>query len=266
MNGRRIEIILDNPLLVGHLMGKEKKLRIFRLRASLLNLAVPSLFVFTIVGASAFPAFAASLNVAPTLLETFAPQQATALNLRNMGDKAVTGQVRVFAWRQENGEDILEPTDAVVGSPPMVEIRPGTDYTVRVVRSTPAPVESEEAYRLVIDEVPDAAARRNGVIAVVIRYVVPVFFAAPDASQARVSWSIEHKQGKTYLAAHNDGDRRVQLRDLSLDDKPVAKGLAGYVLGHSQRLWQLRNGKLPATAAVKATTESGRIDGVAVAH
>jgi fimbrial chaperone protein len=197
------------------------------------------------------------------MLEAFAPQQAVALNLRNLGEKAITGQVRVFAWRQENGEDVLEPTDAVVGSPPMVEIHPGTDYTIRIVRTAATPVEAEESYRLVVDEVPDAAARRNGVITVVIRYVIPVFFISPEAGQARLSWSIAHKQGKTYLAARNDGDRRVQLRDLSLDGKPVAMGLAGYVLGHSERLWELRSRKVSANGAVKAATDHGWINGMA---
>jgi fimbrial chaperone protein len=206
-------------------------------------------------------ALAASLNVSPIKLETFAPQQTATLSLRNMGEKSITGQVRVFAWRQENGEDVLEPTNEVVGSPPIAEIRPGTDYTIRVVRVAAAPVEAEESYRLVVDEVPDAAARRNGVITVAIRYVIPMFFVSPEASQPRLSWSIAHKQGKTFLSARNEGDRRVQLRDLSLGGRPIAKGLAGYVLGHSERRWELRNSI--AGRNITAVSDNGPINGAA---
>lgn len=213
------------------------------------------------VSAFAPLAEAASLNVSPIKLETFAPQQTATLSLRNMGEKPITGQVRVFAWRQENGEDVLEPTNEVVGSPPMAEIHPGTDYTIRVVRVAAAPVEKEEAYRLVVDEVPDATARRNGVITVAIRYVIPVFFASPEASQPRLSWSISHSQGKTFLSARNEGDRRVQLRDLSLGGRPIAKGLAGYVLGHSERRWELRNSL--AGRNVTAVSDNGPINGAA---
>lgn len=207
-------------------------------------------------------ATAASLNVSPTKLEVFSPQQAATISLRNMGDKAITGQVRVFAWRQENGEDVLEPTEAVVASPPMVGIHPGADYTVRVVRMSSEPVAGEEAYRLVVDEVPDAAARRNGVINVAIRYVIPLFFDSPEAGQARVAWSIAHKNGKAVLTARNDGDKREQLRDLYLGGKPIAKGLAGYVLGHSESSWEVR-GKATADRSVKAVTENGPVSGVA---
>ncbi|WP_442756123.1 molecular chaperone [Methylocystis sp. JAN1] len=210
-------------------------------------------------------AMAASLSVSPTKLEIFSPQQAGALTLRNMGEKAITGQVRVFAWRQENGEEILEATDAVVASPPMIEVHPGADYTIRVVRAAQAPVVGEEAYRLVVDEVPDAAARRNGVIALAIRYVIPLFFDSPEAGQARLAWSLAHRQGKVFLTARNDGDRRAQLRDISLAGKPIARGLAGYVLGHSSALWELR-GKASKDRSVKAVTEDGPVSGVADAQ
>lgn len=207
-------------------------------------------------------AIAASLNVSPTKLEIFHPQQAATLNLRNMGDKAIIGQVRVFAWRQENGEDILEATEAVVASPPMIQIHPGMDYTIRIVRTTGAPVVGEESYRLVVDEVPDAVSRRNGVITVAIRYVIPLFFDAVDAGQPRLKWSISSRHGKTFLSARNDGDRREQLRDLSFGGRSIARGLAGYVLGHSESSWELR-GKKSASRSVKAVTENGPVSDVA---
>ncbi|MGJ0508162.1 MAG: fimbrial biogenesis chaperone [Methylocystis sp.] len=223
-----------------------------------ITLAAMSLWL----GFSATTAEAGSLNVSPTKLEVFSPQQAAALTLRNMGERPITGQVRVFAWRQEDGEDILEPTEAVVVSPPMIDVHPGADYTIRVVRAASTPVAGEEAYRLVIDEVPDAVARRNGVIAVAIRYVIPLFFDSPEAEQARLAWSLSHVKGKTFLMARNDGDRRAQLRDVSFGGKPIARGLAGYVLGHSESSWELR-GKTSADHSVKAVTENGPISGAA---
>jgi fimbrial chaperone protein len=209
----------------------------------------------------ASPAVAASLNVSPILLETFAPQQMATLTLRNTGSVAIVGQVRVFAWTQVNGLDVLSPTHAITGSPPMAEIRPGTDYTIRVVRVDTQPVVGEEAYRLVVDEVPDASARRNGVVAVALRYVIPVFFVAPGAGQGRLTWSIVRSEGKSALMATNTGDRRIQLRDLALGGKPVAKGLSGYVLGHSQRTWPLAS--VSANLAVTAVSDRGPVSGTA---
>lgn len=196
------------------------------------------------------------------MLEAVAPQQSVALKLRNVGDKSITGQVRIFAWRQENGADVLEPTDAVTVSPPIVEIRPGTDYTIRVVRTASAPIVGEETYRVVVDQVPDASARRNGVIAVVMRYVVPAFFVSSEAGQGRLSWSIARRGGKAVLTASNTGDRTVRLRDLSLGGTLLAKNLAGYVLGHSERSWKLPS-KIPVGRAIKAISDNGPISGSA---
>jgi fimbrial chaperone protein len=183
--------------------------------------------------------FAASLNISPILLEAPAPQQTLTLTLRNTGDRPMTGQVRVYAWSQPNGEDDLQETEAVEASPPLVDVRPGADYAIRVVRAAGGPVSGEEAYRLVVEEVPEAAARRGGVVQVVMRYVIPVFFFDPSAGQARLSWSVVHKGGAAFLAAQNDGDRAVKLLDIRLGGKPAGKENAGWVLGHSQRLFPL---------------------------
>lgn len=211
-------------------------------------------------------AFAASLNISPVTLDVAAPQQATTLNLRNMGARPITGQVRVFAWRQEDGVDVLDPTDAVTASPPLVEVRPGVDYTIRVVRNLTAAVAAEETYRLVIDEVPDAAAREGGQVIVALRYSVPVFFVAPEAQSARVSWAIRHAKGKAVLVAHNDGERRIQVIDLAIGGKPIARGLAGYVLGHSDRYWALPGNKAPANRNITALSNKGPISGSARAE
>lgn len=216
-------------------------------------------FVLALNGA----AMAASLSVSPVIIDVAAPQQTATLTLRNTGARPLTGQVRVFAWRQENGKDVLDATDAVVASPPLAEVRPDVDYTIRIVRNSTAPIAGEEAYRLVIDEVPDAAARDAGQIVVALRYSLPVFFFAPEAGAPRVSWSIQREEGKSVLAAHNDGDRHIKLTNLALGGKPVEKGAAGYVLGHSDRHWALSGGKAPASRNVTAVSEKGPINGSA---
>ena len=104
---------------------------------------------------SAGTAEASSLSVSPTSIDVLAPQQAAALALRNGGDKPLNAQVRVFRWRQPGGEDVLEPAKAVVASPAIIEIKPGADYTIRIVRTSREPVKGEENYRVVVDELPD---------------------------------------------------------------------------------------------------------------
>ena len=208
-------------------------------------------------------ASAASLMITPVLLEAAAPQQGTIVTLQNRGSKPINGQVRIFAWRQSGGEDVLEPATQVVASPPIVSIRPGTDHAIRVIRLSQTPVVGEESYRVVIDELPDADERRNGVVAVALRYVIPAFFFEPARAQPRISWFIMRENGTRYLVAQNDGDRRARIAELMLGNKIVAGGLAGYVLGHSQRRWKIDSKIDPSARRVSAQSDLGAINDTA---
>ena len=112
---------------------------------------------------------AASLQVAPLLVEVPAPGATSSLTLRNEGAKALNAQVRVFRWTQADGEDVLEPTDIVVASPPTAQLASRADYLVRLVRASRGAVTQEEAYRLIVDELPDAAREKSNVIQMLLR-------------------------------------------------------------------------------------------------
>ncbi len=181
---------------------------------------------------------AASLQVAPVLVDVPAPGAASTLKLRNEGAKPLDAQIRIFHWTQVDGVDQLTPTDAVAASPPAASLRPNTDYTVRIVRTSKEPVASEEAYRLLIDELPTASAAAPATVNIALRYSVPVFFTVPGAVPGKLSFELQQHAGKPAIVVSNSGDRRVRLAKLKFTDGKGAvanfgDGLAGYVLGHS---------------------------------
>ena len=53
--------------------------------------------------------------------------------LRNPDAMPVYGQVRVYAWEQRGGDDVL-PTDEIQVSPPIIQVRPGGEQLVRLAR------------------------------------------------------------------------------------------------------------------------------------
>jgi fimbrial chaperone protein len=134
-------------------------------------------------------AAAASLQVAPVLLDVAAPGAATSATVRNLGSEPINVQVRVFRWVQRDGAERLEPTNAVVASPPSLQLPARQDYLVRIVRTAKNPVKGEEDYRLVVDELPSAP-RRAGTVAVVVRHVIPMFFHQSDLGPADVEWTL----------------------------------------------------------------------------
>ncbi len=98
-------------------------------------------------------------------------------------------QARIFRWSQKDGKDVLEKTSDVIVSPPILSVAKGSDGIVRIARVSTKPVEGEETYRILLDEVPSREKLQGGGLAVVVRQSLPVFFAGVDAKPNSVSWS-----------------------------------------------------------------------------
>lgn len=216
--------------------------------------------------AKAGAAQAAALQVAPVLLDIPAPGATSTITLRNEGPRPLNAQVRVFRWTQVNGQDRLEPVNDVVASPPSASLASRTDYAVRVVRLNRAVAQREEAYRLVVDELPDASRERNGTIAVVLRHSIPVFFSPPDADTARVTWRARVADGKLLLTATNAGGRRLRLAAMKVSDGRgsinFGDGLVGYALAGSTMTWErpLPAGFNTANLRITAQSDLGPVD------
>jgi fimbrial chaperone protein len=203
---------------------------------------------------------AASLSVLPITVDVVTPATTATVTVRNGESRPLAAQIRVFRWTQVDGQDRLDPTEDVVASPPVVTINGGADYIVRLERTAGQEIGGEEAYRVVVDELPNPNRQRNGSVALVLRYLIPAFFFSADATQPKLVWPLAHRGGATLLQAANSGDKRIQIVDLKLGASMVSKGLAGYVLGHSTRSWVVPAGSVLTNAAVvSASSDHGAI-------
>ena len=124
----------------------------------------------------------------------------------------------------------------------MANLPSKTDYTVRIVRLTKQPAATEETYRLVVDEIPDATQKSGVIIKMAFRYSIPVFFTPATKTEPALDWTVERRNGKLYLSATNSGSRRTRLSGLKISDgngksAVISKGLAGYVLARSSKSW-----------------------------
>src|SRR5450830_1109707 len=102
----------------------------------------------------ALPVAAANLQISPVMILLRAGQGATGINMQNLGEVAVYGQVRVYQWDQKDGDDVLTPTQDVVASPPIIQIGPKSSQIIRLVRRSEQLPASELTYRILIDEIP----------------------------------------------------------------------------------------------------------------
>ncbi len=207
-------------------------------------------------------AFAAELHVRPVLVDLPAPAAAATLTLNNRGKGLITAQVRVFRWTQKNGKDVLVPTRDVVASPPLMRMRPNRDHVIRIVRITKRPVKGEESYRLLVDQIPERKKKGVGVV-FAVRYSIPVFYHEQGLSPARLSWQARRKGRTLILTARNTGQRHERLARLKLVTArgrtlTLSKGLAGYVLGGSTKVWKV---KAPAGLSGTITIKGQGLNG-----
>lgn len=212
---------------------------------------------------------AASLQVAPTALRIDPAQGAAGLTLSNSGRAVIQAQVRVFRWSQHSGRDVLEPADALVASPPMLQLAPGASQLIRIVHTGDAPAMGDEVtYRVIVDELPDTgAAAASAGLRFALRYSIPVFVGADavPAGAAQLRTRIVEVEGQPHVAIHNVGTARAQLADLVLVSgngarHALAPGLSGYVLAGQHRRWPLPPGidTAGATFDVLLNGEPGR--------
>ena len=228
---------------------------------------VTLLFAGIVVAAGQAPARAGTLQVEPVLIDVTAPGAASTVTLRNEGVAPINVQIRVFRWSQVDGKEILDPTDDVVASPPAVTLTPKGNYVARVVRVSKRPVNGEESYRVLIDQLPDSNQERGNAVRLLVRYSIPVFFGAPERRNAAVAWTVAVTGSKVKVTARNQGDRRIRIASLNIRDgkgKTVSfgKGLVGYVLGNSTAGWTAPAGGFAANGsiAVSAQSDTGPVE------
>ncbi|WP_449433896.1 fimbrial biogenesis chaperone [Pseudomonas putida] len=214
-----------------------------------------------------------------------ADQKATALWLENRGTAPASLQVRVFAWRQGDYQEQFQAQREIIGSPPVATIAPGQKQLIRLTRTGTSPANQEQAYRIIIDEIPSAlpadiaSQGTTAAIRLQMRYSVPLFvygeglWGKPDPEGKRsadgvgkpqLSWRPVTVQGKPYVELRNSGPVHARLTDAVIQQggraRPLAEGLLGYVLPGASMRW-------PAPQAANAASVlQGRVNGQAVAE
>lgn len=237
------------------------------------SLIALSSMVFLALTGSMSPqaALAAALQASPVLVELRPDSPSATIQIRNTGQTSINVQTRVYRWTQENGEENMDEAEDITASPPLTTLQPGATYSVRLVRTNRQPVEQEQAYRVLVDELPDPSRQRSGSIAMVVRHSIPVFLLPAESKGGQVSWQVGSRDGRLVLRATNTGDRRVRLSSVSVklpggQTVSFGNGLLGYALAGSTMEWLSPGrvgGAAGAGATVTATTDRGSASGQA---
>ena len=168
---------------------------------------------------------------------------AAAVWLENRGREPALMQVRVYRWSQPDGVDRFVEQDEVEASPPIVEIPAHTRQMVRLTTPREQRPPGENAYRVIIDEVPlpENEAPGGNAVRLQMRYSIPLFVhgapldsaATPPTVQLRCSLA-RWAPGGGEIRFTNAGSRHARLLNLHFEtgrgSVPLGEGLLGYAL------------------------------------
>jgi fimbrial chaperone protein len=203
-------------------------------------------FLFLMGAVIAAPALAGSFNISPIRVELTGGHRTAVLTMTNEEEDPVVVQVHVLAWSQQSGEEELVDTRELLVTPPVLQIAGGKDQILRVaLRREPDPAK-EMTYRVVFEEVPQAAPANFSGLRVALRMSVPVFVAPVHShATAELQWEAHSlADGRYEVAATNVGTGHLQVTDFDVQlpgaADPVRGLTAKYVLPGSRMTWILQ--------------------------
>lgn len=191
-------------------------------------------------------AAASTFNISPIRADLSASRHTAVLSITNAEDEPVVVAVRVVAWSQPSGEEHLVDTRELLATPPVMQIPANTEQVVRIaLRREPDPTQ-ELTYRVIFEEVPQAAPKGFTGLRMALRLSIPVFVApAHGRGAAEMFWGAHWLPGGDLeVVAENHGTGHYQVIDFDAQVAGSDGALHGltskYVLPGSRVDWRLK--------------------------
>lgn len=197
--------------------------------------------------ALAFPAWAAPFAVSPVRIYMTPRDKAVAVTITNEGDEALVMQADLYRWTQTpEGEDVLEPTEEVFLTPPIIKLAGKSRQVVRLARLRPLQQAEQLTYRLIVREIPEALPQQEGMrVQVALAFSLPVFITPPKAKY-QLACTAERSTADTLRAScSNSGNAYAQLLNFVVTgpggETLASRDIGGYILPTVKRSFDLKS-------------------------
>jgi fimbrial chaperone protein len=188
---------------------------------------------------------ASTFNISPIRADLSAAHRTEALTIVNADAEPVVIQVKVVAWSQKDGSEQLDDTREILSTPPVLQIPANAQQIVRVALRRDPDAAQELTYRVIFEEVPQAAPKDFTGLRVALRLSIPVFVAPSQGRpNPQVAWQSRWlPNGQLEIAAINHGTGHYQVMDFEArfpgSLMPLRGNTAKYVLPGSRMVWTL---------------------------
>jgi fimbrial chaperone protein len=203
------------------------------------------------------PAFAAPFAVNPVRIYMTPRDKAVAVTITNEGEEELVMQADLYRWTQTpEGEDVLEPTEEVFLTPPIIKLAGKSRQVVRLARLRPMKEAEQLTYRLIVREIPEAKPNQEGLrVQIALAFSLPVFITPPKAKYL-LACTAERTAADTLRAScNNSGNAYAQLINFVVTgpggETLAGRDTGGYILPTVKRSFDLKSpgGAIPAGKA-----------------
>lgn len=216
-----------------------------------------------------FGARAASFQVNPIRVHLSATQATAVLRVTNSSSTPTVVQVQTVAWSQDKNQDVYTPSRALLATPPIFTIAPGSEQVVRVGMRTAPDAKLETPYRLFLTEVPPAPRPGERGVQIALRLGIPVFVEPAVPLAPVLKWTATRLSGnQLQVSADNTGNAHVEILKLTLStprrSQLLVAQFGGYVLPGTRRSWTIKLAEplAPRTMLeIHADTDQGNLSG-----
>ena len=197
-----------------------------------------------LLAATALSCQAGSIELSPVRVNLSNAAKVAVLTVRNTGTEESVMQVTLNKWSLDGQAYAYSQSQELVVTPATFRLPAGAQQIVRVGLREGAPLRTEAAYRLLVEEVPPPPSADITQLRMVVRHDVPVFVAPSAAAKAALDIATDCVAEGSRLRVTNIGDVHAQLLKITLSDKSAEPELArwetsDYLLPQAKKSWLL---------------------------
>ncbi len=215
--------------------------------------------------AAAGAPLAGSIELSPVRVHLSAASRVSVLTVKNTGNEETVMQVTLNKWTLEGAESAYTRSQELVITPATFRLAPGAQQIVRVGLRGNAPATNEDAYRLLVEEVPPPPSPEVTQMRLVVRHDLPVFVAPRSAAKSALDVTVQCAADGVRLQVTNIGNVHAQLRNLVLEGAGDRQVLGrwesfDYLLPKAKKNWNLAQvapGALRRSFMATAQTDQG---------
>jgi fimbrial chaperone protein len=187
---------------------------------------------------------ASSIEISPVKVDLSSTASVGVLTVHNTGEDETVMQVSLMRWPVSEALYAFEPTTELLVTPTTFRLAGGARQIVRVGLRGPVPLQTEMAYRLVVEEVPTLQEQDTTRMRLVIRHDLPVFVAPAARALHQVHMEIDCSPGGAGLRLRNPGNSHLKVLRMTLQESATGTTQGDwktfeYLLPGAEKRWLL---------------------------